>query len=225
MENKANNKFNTVLGLIVILIGTMFLARNFGLFPGFHLGIIFRWQAILIIIGIITYLNSGNKSVGITIALIGIIGFIPNFWAVILIGIGAYIIYSIKRNSHEQNNFVEFGSINPGNFINETSIFGGSSKKYQIDNFRGGNVTAIFGGSEIDFLDSSLSDEPNVLNLFYIFGGSNIKVPSNWDISIELTPILGELKDKRRIHIEENSNNKKLIIKGFILLGGCDLTN
>ncbi|MCK5457900.1 MAG: hypothetical protein KAI45_12300, partial [Melioribacteraceae bacterium] len=159
------------------------------------------------------------------IASIGILGFIPNFWALLLIGLGAYIIYKNQSKPNRENIYgsSEFGE--ESEYINDVSIFGGSKKNFQIDNFRGGNITSIFGGSEINMTDSSLCDGISTLNLFFLFGGSKIRIPSNWNVFIQLTPILGGFKDKRVIVADESNDSKKLVIKGFVLFGGGELNN
>ncbi len=225
METNGNIATNTIIGIIVILVGGLFLASNFDLFPIEYLSIIFTWQSILIVIGIITYLNSGNKSLGVLIASIGILGFIPNFWALLLVGLGVYIIYK-NQTKQPSGNIYETGELGEENeYINDVSIFGGSKKIFQFDNFRGGNITSIFGGSEINLTDSNLCDGISTLNLFFLFGGSNIRIPSNWNVFIQLTPILGGFKDKRVIVADESNDSKKLVIKGFILFGGGELNN
>ena len=44
-------------------------------------------------------------------------------------------------------------------YIDEVSIFGGTKKKISAQNFKGGKITTVFGGSEINFLDTQLSNE------------------------------------------------------------------
>lgn len=225
MKTGNNIKTNTVIGIIVILVGGLILAKNFGFFPGEYLAIVFKWQSILILIGIITYLNSGNKSLGVIIASIGVLGFIPNSWALLLIGLGAYIIYKNQSKPTSENRYEPSELGNESEYINDVSIFGGSKKTLQIDNFRGGNITAIFGGSELNMTDSSLCDGINTLNLFFVFGGSSIRIPSNWNVFIQLTPIFGGFKDKRVVIADNSSDSKKLVITGFVLFGGGDLKN
>ncbi len=225
MEKRNSIAANTVIGIIVMLVGGLFLARNFDFFPGEYLRLIFTWQSILIVIGIITYLSSGNKPLGVIIASVGILGFIPNFWALLLIGLGGYIIYRNQSKPSDENMHESVNAANEGDYINDISIFGGSKKSFQVDNFRGGNITAIFGGSEINMIDSSLCDGISTLNLFFLFGGTSIRVPSNWNVYIQLTPIFGGFKDKRILVSDDKSTDKKLVIRGFVLFGGGDLKN
>jgi len=225
MEKKNNIAANTIIGIIVMLVGGVFLARNFDFFPGEYLRLIFTWQSILIVIGIITYLSSGNKPLGVIIASIGILGFIPNFWALLLIGLGVYIIYRNQSKPTNENIYDPSELGNEREYINDISIFGGSKKSFQVDNFRGGNITAIFGGSEINMTDSSLCDGISTLNLFFLFGGTSMRIPSNWNVYIQLTPIFGGFNDKRMVIADDSSNDKKLIIRGLVLFGGGDLKN
>ncbi len=227
MEAKKNIQANTIIGIIVILIGGAFLARNFDIIPYFYLGMIFRWQTILIVIGLTMYISSSNKSVGIIMVIIGAFGLIPDIWPLIFIGLGGYIIFKNKKiipKNSEENTFSE--SPNPSQMINDTSIFGGGKKRFQIDNFRGGNITAIFGGSEINFMDSTLADGTSKLNLFFLFGGSSLAIPSDWNVSIQTINIFGGFTDKRAIQQnQEFDSNKQLIITGIVLFGGGDLKN
>ncbi len=92
-------------------------------------------------------------------------------------------------------------------------------KNIQIDGFKGGNITAIFGGSELNFTDSTLADGINNLEVIFIFGGTNIMIPSDWSVSIQTTSILGSMKDKRIIQQSQAfDKNKQLVITGIALL-------
>ncbi|MBU0475406.1 MAG: cell wall-active antibiotics response protein [Bacteroidetes bacterium] len=215
-------KPNTIVGVIVILVGSLFLLKNFGLFPYEFWELIFRWQTFLILIGTIIYFNS-NKSVGLTLVVIGGLCWVPDIWPILLIALGAYVIFRNKKISLNSEKMHEY---NPNEMINDVSIFGGATKSIQIDNFRGGNLTAIFGGSEIDLMDSNLAEGINRLEIFFMFGGTNMKVPSNWNVKIEITPIFGSFKDKRIIQQNQVfDDSKTLIITGITIFGGGELKN
>lgn len=63
--------------------------------------------------------------------------------------------------------------------LEEVSVFGGNKKIINSKNFpSGGNITIIFGGSEIFLRDCELSDGENVFDLFVIFGGCDLTVPA-----------------------------------------------
>jgi len=109
-------------------------------------------------------------------------------------------------------------------FIDDSAIFGGGDKVITSKNFRGGKLTAIFGGSKIDFRSATLAKGSNVLDVFFMFGGSKLIIPTNWDIKIEVSSIFGGFSDKRRLRPDEvRDPSRELVIKGVTLFGGGDI--
>ncbi|MFC2084610.1 LiaI-LiaF-like domain-containing protein [Bacteroidota bacterium] len=212
------------IGFIIIVLGSLLLLRNFDILDFTIPDIIFSWKSILIIIGIIIIASSNNLSAGILFIGIGLIAHFPEFWPVILIALGLYIL--IKRG----------GSVSKSNgccppevsheYLNDISIFGGGKKYIHTDNFKGGKVTAVFGGSEIDLLDSNLAEGHYVLDIFAMFGGTTLLIPKDWKVEVKLVPILGGFTDKRKkdpnlVYREDRS----LRIKGLVLFGGGEIRN
>ncbi len=65
-----------------------------------------------------------------------------------------------------------------------------------------------------------------IWKLFFIFGGTNIMIPSDWSVSIQTTSILGSMKDKRIIQQSQAfDKNKQLVITGIALFGGGEIKN
>ncbi len=63
-----------------------------------------------------------------------------------------------------------------------------------------------------------------MIDVFAMFGGTVIIVPSDWDVKVEISAVLGGVADKRMpspSYIVEPK--KELIIKGFVALGGCEI--
>jgi predicted membrane protein len=224
MESKI--KPNMIVGIVVIIIGSLFLLKNFGIFPPEFLWKIISWQTILIVIGTVFYFNS-NKSVGVTLIVVGALSWIPDIWPILIILLGLYIVIKNKTNFFNKNEQEPINdNFDPNQKIYDTSLFGGGKKSFQIDNFKGGNVTSIFGGSEIDLMDCTLANGTNRLELFFLFGGSSLKIPSNWNVLIQLTPIFGGFSDKRTMpQSQVFDNSKTLIISGIVVFGGGELTN
>jgi len=111
-------------------------------------------------------------------------------------------------------------------FIDDIAIFSGSTKIINTLNFRGGRMTAIFGGSEVVLSRSRLAPGENILNVFFMFGGSEIVVPPDWNVVIEVTPIFGGFSDERYISKDVQFQDDKksvLVIKGLVIFGGADL--
>lgn len=126
----------------------------------------------------------------------------------------------MKQKNDSLNND---GSVNK-DVIDDVAIFGGGSKIIFSDNFQGGNITAIFGGSEINLMNCKLAEGENVLDVLMVFGGSTIIVPKEWNVVINVTSILGGFSNKS----VRNPNlivdqSRTLIIKGLTLFGGGEV--
>lgn len=233
-SNVQSNSSKFVVGTILILVGVLFLLQSFNLLP-FEVGsIIFSWRFIIFIIGVIILINSENKTFGIILTAFGSILLLQKIftdidinskfiWGVIIIGLGIYIIVRSSR--------IKFYSKTDGqsnktstDFLDDLAIFGGGEKVITSENFKGGNITAIFGGSEIDLTSCKLAEGNNILNVTAIFGGTTIIVPKDWNVILNLTPIFGGFSNK--IRREPNAavdQTRTLLIKGVAIFGGGEV--
>jgi predicted membrane protein len=149
---------------------------------------------------------------------------IPNMniwtlWPLILVAVGISIL--LKRKGWEQTRRTyDFNE----DYIDETSIFSGSEKVIQSQNFKGGRITCIFGGSEINLTQTKLSEGENVLDVFCLFGGNALIVPSDWKVILDGFMIFGGYSDKRKIMVNQDHDPKKTLrIKGFVMFGGGEI--
>jgi predicted membrane protein len=91
-------------------------------------------------------------------------------------------------------------------------------------NFKGGKITAIFGGIELDLTKAGLAPGVSELELACIFGGATLIVPDDWYITIEVTPILGGFSDSRKLMPGRSVDlSKHLVIKGAVIFGGGEI--
>ena len=216
-----------VVGLIVIAFGVLFLLGNLDIIDSFSIWSLFRWQYILILIGVIILTTTTNRSTGFILILIGFIFLFPELWPLILIGLGGYIIFRTGGFSKSKPDADTFGNENQTQAVlNEVAIFGGGKKYIHSDNFQGGKLTAIFGGSEIDLIDSKLSEGEHVLDIFAMFGGFTLLIPADWKIELDPIPIFGGFSDNRRKDPNMvQSNDRILRIKGLVIFGGGEIKN
>jgi predicted membrane protein len=131
-----------------------------------------------------------------------------------------------SENGNSNSASGETGFNSEQEYIDDIAIFSGSSKKINTLNFRGGRMTAIFGGSEVNLSRSRLAPGENILNVFFMFGGSEIVVPSDWNVVIEATPIFGGFSDERYVSKDlqlKDENKSVLVIKGLVIFGGAEL--
>lgn len=225
MPNDRGTTARLIIGSFLIIIGGLFLLDNFGYFEldlPYEIGrYLFRWQTILIIIGIITYLASHSKATGSVLIVIGLIGFFPEFWPLLLVLIGLYIIYKKNKSETEDSNKTDDTLI-----FDDLAVFGGHKKNIDSSNFVGGKSTSIFGGSELDLRNCKLAEGRQVIDVLSIFGGSTFFVPSDWNVEIDVFAIFGGFSDKRRkdpnIPVDDKT---KLVFKGLVIFGGGEVKN
>jgi predicted membrane protein len=224
-----NNK--VAVGVILVLAGLFLILRNTGLFPNFINRVIFSWQMLLVVIGLVMTVNSGKKTAGIIVMAVGAFFMIPLlfrqtfhmynlFWPAILIIAGVLFISSrgkgwsgrVTRDSSDDD------------YIDYINIFSGGDRQILSRNFRGGKITAIFGGTELDLTQAGLAPGKNEIEITCVFGGITVIVPETWYVTIEVTPVLGGFNDSRKLKpgsIPDPDN--RLIIRGTVVMGGGEV--
>ncbi|MGA2822315.1 MAG: LiaF domain-containing protein [Bacteroidales bacterium] len=222
-------------GFIVVLAGLLLLAFNFDFFPYTWKHVIFSWQMLLIAIGIVSIFGSDSRLPGLILIFIGGFFLIPEifvmhisffrlFWPLILIGIGLMILS--KRGMHRRWRHRFESSATPlpeEGYINETNIFSGSKHRVNSHVFRGGKITNIFGGTEIDLTQALLQEGQTELTIECIFGGVTLIVPADWKVIININAIMGGFSDKRLAIKESTDSNKVLIVRGSAIFGGGEI--
>ncbi len=219
------------LGLVLITIGLIFLLDNLNLIPGRVAHYIFSWEGILIIIGSFILISKSNKTPGIILVAIGLffllpdLFYIPGFrmhiwWPLILVILG--LMFILRQQGHRG-----FGTRVPSgdiDYLDDVSILGGGEVIITSDNFKGGKVTAIFGGSSFNFKKATLAEGINVIDLIAMFGGSTFIIPENWNVRVEVTSVFGGFSDKRRFASDTVIDTTgTLVIKGIVLFGGGEV--
>lgn len=228
-----NNLNKSVLvGLVFVAVGALLILDNLGIIPWQFTYYIFQWENILIGLGIVLIISGENKSPGYILLGLGLIfsldqwvNFdlsIGDLWPIVFVIIGASIISKTRKSDHGQ----KFDTKHKDeDVIEDTAIFGGGDKIVTSSNFRGGSLTAIFGGSNIDLTQSKLADGKNEIDVFYLFGGSKIRVPQDWTVHLQTTGIFGGMSDKRKFLDATTDQSKEIYIKGIAIFGGSEITN
>ncbi|WP_126245465.1 LiaF transmembrane domain-containing protein [Chitinophaga rhizosphaerae] len=218
-------------GLIILCIGIFILLRRMGVFfPDW----LFSWPMILIAIGFVMGVKGKFQGVAwFIVTFIGCVFLVGDIvpynwnlrqflWPAILIVIGIYIIgrATSKRQQYEQI-FTADESASQDDFLQATTVFSGTNKVVLSKNFLGGNVTTMFGGTELNFSQADINGEV-ILEITNLFAGTEIIVPSNWNVKVDINTVFGGIEDKRLVP-PAIPTNKTLILKGSCTFGGVDL--
>ncbi|HXW56936.1 MAG TPA: DUF5668 domain-containing protein [Candidatus Cybelea sp.] len=105
------------------------------------------------------------------------------------------------------------------------AIFGAIKQRVTVKNFRGGRLTALFGGFEVDLTRADIEGQTAVIDASALMGGGEIRVPYSWAIEIQGLALLGGYTDETHQEISDSATAKRLIVKGIAALGGVVIKN
>ncbi|MCV9388137.1 cell wall-active antibiotics response protein [Reichenbachiella ulvae] len=209
------------LGIIMIVIGILFLLDNLHVIDFSIPRYLFTWQMILVVIGIFQF-ATGNQRGGVILISLGVIFWIPDYfdisfrqyWPVFLIAIGLSFFFKSRTGKLRQNT--------DSDQIDHLAVLGGTNQTINSKKFAGGKITSIFGGVELDLRQSSLEEGQAMIDCFVTFGAVKLFVPDDWVVNYEATTVFGGYKDKRAHKPTEYFGNV-LTVKGLVLFGGVEL--
>lgn len=220
MKSKETLRIRIWIGISLILLGIFFFLDKAQI-TYFNLPLEFLgWSGFVMMAGIILFLTSRNKILGLLIFIIGLIFFFPPVWPLTIVTLGLYLIYDKEK----RNKKTEIININEIFEIETVTIFGGGHKSYFLDDFKGGRATAIFGGTEINLRGCKISESGAVLEVISIFGGLTFEVPADWNVVVDVVSIFGGFQNSivKSPAIEINPE-KTLVIKGVAIFGGGEV--
>lgn len=120
-----------------------------------------------------------------------------------------------KRRKHVQTGPFD----ETGNSVSATVVMSASKQSFSSPDFRGGNVSVLMGGMELDLRQAAMQTDA-VLNVDILLGGLEIKVPQGWNVQIESSPLMGAVDHKIG---PANQGQPRLILRGSVVLGGVEI--
>lgn len=233
-ENKNSVDKRVLLGGILIILGGIFLLNTMNVLNFRFAHVVFSWPFIMLVIGLFVLVNTEKKFLGGILSGLGALFLIPRIFPQVdydgsiiiplfFIILGVYIILKKRKVDTSEGFTTETSKLNRDK-IDDVSIFGGGTKIISSNNFQGGNITAIFGGSEINLINCQLAEGDNVLDVLCVFGGTTIILPKEWDVVINVTSILGGFSNKAiRNPSVVIDQSRTLHIKGLAMFGGGEV--
>ncbi len=229
MEHRNSDK-RMLAGIFILIAGIALLASNFGIFSYEIKRYIFRWEVILIGVGILSLITRQNKGFGIILIAVGGVFYLRDFydfhfnfwqifWPVMLIIAG----FSILFHRHSHHKFRNVSGTNE-DILDEVTILGGTERIINSESFKGGKLTSIFGGQKLIFTRAKMAQGKNTIELFAIFGGFELVIPDTWKVKVSITPIFGGFSDKRLTPVKSGEiSESELLITGTVVFGGGEI--
>lgn len=219
--------FSIIMGALLICAGVIFALDTLGIakinvsFDGW-------WTLFIIIPSLYGFFTSKDKTgnlialaVGVYLLLAarGIIEY-GMFWrlfvptVIILIGL-KMIVKAISGDSKDEHPEVKDSKTEC------MAAFTSKNVDYTGENISLAKIGAIFGCSRCNLADANFPEKGQI-DVFCMFGGSDIIIPDYVEVKINAFCLFGGISDKRIIK-DGTQKTAELTVNGFCLFGGADI--
>ena len=215
-------------GLFLFTLGTLLFAHNLNVIS---LRQYWRfWPLLALVLGLFKLLlghTHGEKALGLLLAVFGggqlarVLGYwSPDSLDLVSLALITVGVFFVIRGM--------FGRLEPdfrkdsSDWISAFAVMAGFERSNNSRNFRGGDLTAIMGGCQIDLRQAALQ-APASIDVFVMWGGIELRVPEDWTVELRGIPLLAGFVDKSRP--PAMATEKRLIIRGMALMGGVEIKN
>lgn len=219
---------NILWGIVLVILGIIFGLNALEIT---NINIFFEgwWTLFIIIPSFIDLFKEKDKTGNLIALTIGIILFLACrdlisfriIWklafpiALVLIGL-SIIFKDVLSNKIKK----EMDQVKNKEGKEYCSIFSSQSLNFANEDFKGCELSSVFGSIDLDLRNSKIKDD-TIINTSVIFGNITIYVPENINIKIVSNSIFGSTEDKRKTKSKDNKTT--LYIKTLCIFGGVDL--
>lgn len=230
---RSSTASGALAGLVIIAVGVIFLLDRMGIVQGWD--VLKYWPLALVAAGAFNLVNARESRAWSVLLIVagGVLSLRPlgvadlgfrDLWPVVLIAAGAFLLWT----SVQGRRGVSLGSCGQQDIssadLDELAVLGGGERRIVTADFRGGRVRVIFGGWDIDLSRASMKTSEAYIEVNCIFGGVDLRVPEDWDVTVRAVALLGGISDNTgHPRPEQLTGAKRLIITGLVVFGGLDL--
>jgi LiaF transmembrane domain len=111
----------------------------------------------------------------------------------------------------------------PDSWIQGLAFWSALKRANASQDFRGGELTAIMGGIELDLRQAKIREGQAVIHVFALWGGIELRVPKEWRVDLPLVALLGGYDDKTDQSPAPDA--PVLVIKGSAIMAGLEIKN
>lgn len=230
------------IGLILAGIGVLLLLQNLGIIVVEDLWD--YWPVILIVLGLLKVFSAWGtvgRMWGGLIAVIGGVfllrnlGILPHniwslFWPAILIAVGLGLLLRAfdpgsgwaARSWHPPGALTDESTLHA---VKIDAIFSHADRRFDTQQFEGGEINAIFGGVEVDLRKAAMKADQVHIECNAVFGGIDVKVPETWLVIMRGTGVFGGFADETHPPPRSDTKSPMLVITGGAVFGGVTVKN
>lgn len=214
---------NIIWGTALVLLGIIWGGNALELFD---INLFFDgwWTLFIIVPSAIGLVSDNDKTSNFITLIIGVLLLLACqdvikfdvFWKllvpIIITWIGLSLIIKGTRGTSLKNTPISVGE-------NLNAIFAGHEVKVD-DEFKGTDLTAIFGGIDLDLRKAKITKDVTI-NVCAIFGGVDIYVPDDVKVKVQTTSIFGGV-DKSKL-LNDVESKYTICINATCIFGGVEI--
>ena len=233
LDLRAGGRGGLLIGAVLVLVGLALLLDHMGYVSVYALWRF--WPLSVVLAGVLNFV-SRNRPWGVFLMAAGVLLQLNelgithfgwrDFWPMMLIALGILVLWGSLGWSKRSPVSVSTGA-DPRTTLNEAVVFGGLERRMISQDFQGGDITAIFGGVDLDLTEAHILGNEAILSITAIFGGVELRIPVGWQIAFRGAPIFGGIEDKtRNARVDDPATPlKTLVITGAVIFGGLEIKN
>jgi hypothetical protein len=219
-------KGRLALGLVLIVMGLLLTLEQAGIL---HVEGIGRfWPLFLVGIGYVKVrqpLADGQRAIGVALLgggglflLISLLSW-GRAWPLALVFAGALLLWqAVERPPAPE----PAPPLSP--YVSELALMGGLKRVLRVPDLRGGYITAVMGGVDLDLRKSGMESPTITLDVVAFWGGIELKVPAEWQVEGLVVPIMGGFEDKSKTLVSSD-RAPRLVVRGYAVMGAVIIGN
>ena len=220
----ATTRNRKTVGLVLITVGLVLTLDSAGLLRTEGLS---RWWPLLLIgIGIVKVRQpreDGQRAAGVAFLMLGGLFQLTSIlavtsWTLLLIASGVFLLW----HGVEGSPAVE-AVVSESPYLSDMALIGYVKRSHVSDSFRGGSVTAVMSGIEIDLRKASLSGGTASIDVVSFWGGIEIKVPAGWVVDGRVVAVMGAFENK--VDSPVTPGAPRLVLRGHAIMGAVVITS
>jgi len=171
------------------------------------------------------------------------INVVGTLWPLILIGVGIGLLFKRGRGAWMQPPLPNGPDVPPipgapfsgtasppasagtdvSASIREVAIMAGIQRRNVSQSFRGGSVTAVMGGVELDLRDCRIAGDAAYVTVQVALGQIELRLPRDWAIDSRVGAVLSNIEDRSDPPL--SGTPKRLVLEGSVFLGQIEIRN
>jgi hypothetical protein len=105
----------------------------------------------------------------------------------------------------------------------EVAVMAGIERRNVSQALRGGEVTVVMGGVEIDLRDSRMAADEARVTVSVVMGEAVLRVPRDWTVESRVSATFANFEDRTAPPL--NGASKRFIIEGSTFMGNVEIRN